>query len=150
MGSIRHSILQSKIHELHESRERLTKRLAVLQPARERETRPEEQLRLDHFVAETQAARQQVETELLQLEDELNGLLASPLAGGQGHVPAAPGVTPPTRRLTPGPITVFYSYSHKDEAHSSEFSGGACHRSSKAARREDESREMLGVTSKLR
>jgi TIR domain len=115
MGSIRHSILQSKIHELHESRERLTKRLAVLQPARERETRPEEQLRLDHFVAETQAARQQVETELLQLEDELNGLLASPLAGGQGHVPAAPGVTPPTRRLTPGPITVFYSYSHKDE-----------------------------------
>ena len=112
MGNIQQSILQSKINELNARRERLTQKLDVLQPAQERETRPEEQLRLDHIIAETQAQRQQVETDLIKLEDELSALQSS----GPAPVPSPPSPTPPPpRRLATGPIEVFYSYSHEDE-----------------------------------
>jgi hypothetical protein len=109
-------ILQSKIDELHARRQRLTQRLDVLQPARERETRAEEQLRLDHIIAESRAERDQVETELIKLDDERNGGQPPPLPVGQGQVPDSPDRAPPPGHLTSGPMTVFYSYSHKDEA----------------------------------
>jgi hypothetical protein len=115
MSSIRQSILQSKINELNARRQRLTQRLDVLQPARERETRPEEQLRLDHIITETQTERLQVETELIKLEDEFNTLQSSNMAGGQSQGSTSSSETPPSRRLSNSPIAVFYSYSHKDE-----------------------------------
>ena len=112
MSSIRQSILQTKINELNAHRERLTQKLEVLQRARDRETRPEEQLRLDELIAETQAERHRAETELIKLEDEGNSLPSSLMADGQAPLPASSSPS----RLPHGPIAVFYSYSHKDEA----------------------------------
>ena len=83
MSSIRQSILQTKINELNAHRERLTQKLEVLQRSRDRETRPEEQLRLDEIIAETQAERHRAETELIKLEDECNSLPSSLMADGQ-------------------------------------------------------------------
>jgi hypothetical protein len=111
MSSIRQSFLQTKINELNAHRERLTQKLEVLQRSRDRETRPEEQLRLDDLIAETQADRNQAETELIKLVDECNALPSSPIADEQAPLSA---LSSPSR-LANGPIAVFYSYSHKDE-----------------------------------
>lgn len=115
MSSIRQRLLQTKIAELTGRWERLTQKLDVLQPSRERETHPDEQLRLDHIITETQAERQQVETDLLKLEAELNSLQAPAVAGREVPAPVSFGQSPPPRRLASDPIEVFYSYSHKDE-----------------------------------
>jgi predicted nucleic acid-binding Zn-ribbon protein len=106
------TILQSRIQELQARRDRLTQKLQALSQQRDYETRAEEKLRMDAIINETESDRRQVEEELIKLEDEL-AAFSAPLVSSE---PAS--VTTPTtpRPRSRGPITLFYSYSHKDEA----------------------------------
>ncbi len=65
-----------------------------------------EKLRLDAIIQETENDRRQVEEELLKLEDELTALNAA-TATSMPHLP---------RPRASGPIRLFYSYAHEDEA----------------------------------
>lgn len=111
MGSIRQNILQTRISELSGRLERLTQKLAALQPARDRETDPGNKFRLDAIIAETEAERRQVEIDLIAREEELNNMQFS----NSTPVPSPSDPTSPPRPLATDPIEVFYSYSHKDE-----------------------------------
>lgn len=104
MNSRQH-ILQTRIQELQTRRERLTQKLQAVSQQRDYEIRAEEKLRMDAIIQETENDRRQVEEELFKLEDELNALNA-----------AAPPTPHPPRSKFSGPIKLFYSYAHEDEA----------------------------------
>ena len=78
MNSRQH-ILQTRIQELQNRRDRLTRKLQAVSQQRDDETRAEEKLRLDAIIQETENDRRQVEEELFKLEDELNASSASPV-----------------------------------------------------------------------
>lgn len=105
MNSRQH-ILQTRLQELQTRRDRLTQKLQAMSQQRDLETRTEEKLRLDTIIQETETDRRQVEAELLKLEDELNALNAA----------AAPPSPQLPRPKVSGPINLFYSYAHEDEA----------------------------------
>lgn len=105
MNSRQH-ILQTRLQELQTRRDRLTQKLQAVARQRDDETRAEEKLRLDAIIQETENDRRQVEAELFKLEDEPN----------VPNVAAAPSTSPPPRPRTSGPIELFYSYAHEDEA----------------------------------
>lgn len=109
----RHAILETKIRELNARWQRLSKILDTLHQQRDLENRVEEQIRQDHLIAEREAERQRVESQLQELEEELQILrgtktptASSPTPAQQPHPSSAPLQTP---------AKVFYSYSHKDE-----------------------------------
>jgi len=105
MNSRQH-ILQTRIQELQNRRDRLTRKLQAVSQQRDDETRAEEKLRLDAIIQETENDRRQVEEELLKLEDELAALNAV-TATSTPHA---------SRPRASGPIRLFYSYAHEDEA----------------------------------
>ena len=116
MGSIQQRFLQTKIDELNRRMEGLSEKLGVLQPARDLETRPEEQWRMAHLIAEIQEERDRVVAELLKLEEALNALTRPPTDDSQEQShPSLIARFPGPSLLCPRPIDVFYSYSHKDE-----------------------------------
>lgn len=106
MNSRQH-ILQTRLQELQNRRDRLTRKLQAVSQQRDDETRAEEKLRLDSIIQETENDRRQVEAELLKLEDELNA---------PNVAPAPPSPQPPGPQGVNGPIKLFYSYAHEDEA----------------------------------
>ena len=107
--------LQARIDELNTSWDRLSQKLKALVQQRDLETRPEEKMRLDAIIEETERERQKIGEELSQLEAQLTGAAAArPVSREQPQQPPvvmAPQVAPKIA----GPIEVFYSYSHKDE-----------------------------------
>ena len=105
----RQTILQSRIQELQARRDRLTQKLRALSQQRDYETRAEEKLRMDAIIDAAESDRRQVEAELLELENELNAIEPP-------TTPSAPSVSNPPRPRTGGPIKLFYSYAHEDEA----------------------------------
>jgi hypothetical protein len=118
MGSIQQRYLQTKIDELTRRMEGLSEKLGMLQPARDYETRPEEQWRMAHLIAEVEVERDRVAAELIKLEEALNAMSHPPKDDSQEQSHTSPRlrfpgpslICPPSR-----PIDVFYSYSHKDE-----------------------------------
>jgi DNA repair exonuclease SbcCD ATPase subunit len=106
MNSRQH-ILQTRLQELQARRDRLTRKLQAVSQQRDDETRAEEKLRQDAIIQEIENDRRQVEAELFKLEDELNALNA---------VAAPPSLQPPRPKGVSGPIKLFYSYAHEDEA----------------------------------
>ena len=117
----RRTILETKIRELNTRWERLSQKLNALQQQRDLETRVEEQLRVDHLIAEQEKERQKVETQLQELEEQLQTLQDTKLETKSPPVrPAETSPSPapesPQSSTTPrSPAKVFYSYSHKDE-----------------------------------
>lgn len=105
MNSRQH-ILQTRIQELQTRRDRLTRKLQSVSQQRDDETRAEEKLRLDSIIQEAENDRRQVDKELFKLEDELNAF----------NVAAGPSTPPPLHPRMSGPIKLFYSYAHEDEA----------------------------------
>jgi len=106
---IRKEILKSKIQEKKDSYQRLTDKLKRIAKQRENETRVEETMRMDDIIAGIEKDRDALAEEMAQLEHELNALEAS-------TAPPAAETAAPAASKPAGPIEIFYSYAHEDEA----------------------------------
>ena len=104
--------LTARINELQTHWDQLSQILQAMQQQRSLETRAEEHLRLDALIAQRETERQQVDTQLHELEQALQTSRSTEAASP--ILPASPEPLPPGR--LPKPVSLFYSYSHKDEA----------------------------------
>ena len=110
MSAIQKKILATRIKELGTRWERLTEKLNLVTRQRDNETRAEEKMRMDAIIKEIEAERLQIAADREKLENELNSLDRSDPTPSS-TIPPAPDVNSPK-----SPVTLFYSYSHKDEA----------------------------------
>src|SRR6185369_4443292 len=111
----RQEILERKVQELTTRWHRLSELLDALQQQRDLEPRVEEKMCLALLIKERETERQQVESQLQQVEEELSGTRKTPQTP-VSSTPSSPNPLPAFTPLTSSrPVEVFYSYSHKDE-----------------------------------
>jgi len=104
--------LTARINELQTHWDQLSQILQALQQERNLENQADERLRLDYLIAQREAERQQVDTQLHELEQALQTSRSTEVVS---PIPSeSPQPLPPAH--LPKPVSLFYSYSHKDEA----------------------------------
>ena len=104
--------LTARINELQTHWDQLSQILQALQQERNLETRAAERLRQDALIAQREAERQQVAAQLHELEQALQTSRSTEVASP--ILSESPEPLPPAG--LPRPVSLFYSYSHKDEA----------------------------------
>jgi hypothetical protein len=114
--SVRQGMLQTRLQEGQTRWNQLNQKLTALRQQRDYETRIEEKLRMDTLIEETESECDRLEAELSQIEAELNTLSASTQATPPVATPLPSGPPSPAHPPASGPLTLFYSYSHQDEA----------------------------------